>query len=69
MTNDGVTSSPEAALSQAYHAPRRPALSAFRRAVSSVSTRYSTIRRAMSGLTAAKNGSWKMSVSQKTWPL
>ena len=53
VTNDGVTSSPDAADSHANHAPESPASSAWRIAAGSVCRRYSRSRRATSGSAAA----------------
>ena len=66
-TNDGVTSSPEAALSRGNQRRGAGVLGLSPGGVE-VRTRYSTTG-AISGFTAAKNGIRNMSVSQKTWPL
>ena len=65
----GVTSLPSAADSQAKRAPARPRARAAARAAGSRRIRYSSIARAAAGWVAARNGSTKTSLSQKTCPL
>ena len=59
---------PSRADSHGKRAPRRPSVRGRSRAAGRRRTRYSSIARAAGGCVAARNGSTKTSLSQKTWP-